>query len=548
TRQSSATFGFSSDESPVTYECSLDGAPFGECQNPAELTGLADGEHTLEVRAKDEDGNVDPTPASYTWTVDTQAPDTRILSGPPLTEAPADATFVFESTEPGSTFECSLDGAAWTPCTNPAAFTNLALGAHTLEVRAVDAAGNVDDSPASYAWVITADSDGDGLTDAEEVALGTDPNNADTDGDGLPDGIEVKVAGTDPLDDDTDDDGLLDGNEDANHNGLVDDGETDPKKADTDGDGLTDGLELGLTEPQGTDTDPARFTPDADPSTKTDPLNADTDGGGVRDGIEDANHNGRVDAGETDPLFAPDDVDSDMDGIDDATEIALGLDPRNADSDSDGVPDGVDGITDTDGDGLIDALDPDSDNDGVLDGTELGVTRETAHPHTDPTSPNFRPDEDPSTTTDPKKPDTDGDGLTDGEEDANHNGRVDARETDPNNPDTDGDGLPDGIEVKGENPTDPLDPDTDGDGLPDGVEDANHNGRVDAGETDPNNPDTDGGGASDGVEVADGSNPLDGNDDFLIAGGGCSTGGAATLAPLALLLLALPMRRRARRD
>ncbi|WP_408890221.1 Ig-like domain-containing protein [Myxococcus faecalis] len=548
TRQSSATFGFSSDESPVTYECSLDGAPFGECQNPSELTDLTDGEHTLEVRAKDEDGNVDPTPASYTWTVDTQAPDTRIVSGPPLTEAPADATFVFESTEPGSTFECSLDGAAWTPCTNPAAFTNLALGTHTLEVRAVDAAGNVDGSPASYAWVITADSDGDGLTDAEELALGTDPNHADTDGDGLPDGIEVKVAGTDPLDDDTDDDGLLDGNEDANHNGLVDDGETDPKKADTDGDGLTDALELGLTEPQGTDTDPARFTPDADPSTKTDPLNPDTDGGGVRDGIEDANHNGRVDAGETDPLFAPDDVDSDMDGIDDATELALGLDPRNADSDSDGVPDGVDGVTDTDGDGLIDALDPDSDNDGVLDGTELGVTRETAHPHTDQTSPNFRPDEDPSTTTDPKTPDTDGDGLTDGEEDTNHNGRVDARETDPNNPDTDGDGLPDGIEVKGENPTDPLNPDTDGDGLPDGEEDANHNGRVDPRETDPNNPDTDGGGASDGVEVADGSNPLDGNDDFLIAGGGCSTGGAATLAPLAVLLLALPLRRRARRD
>ncbi|MCE9672523.1 Ig-like domain-containing protein [Myxococcus stipitatus] len=549
TRQTSASFTFASDEAPVSYECSLDGATFAACDNPTELTGLADGEHTFAVRAIDSDDNVDPTPATYTWTVDTVAPDTLIVSGPPLTEAPAQATFDLDAIEAGVSYECSLDGAAYAPCTDPVTFTDLALGAHTLSVRAVDAAGNVDDTPATYGWVVTADADGDGLTDAEEQALGTDPNNADTDGDGLPDGIEVKVAGTDPLDDDTDDDGLLDGNEDANHNGLVDAGEADPKNADTDGDLLADGLELGLTEPQGTGTDLTRFTPDADPSTLTDPLDPDTDGGSVRDGIEDANHNGRVDAGETDPLRPEDDIDADLDGIDDATEIELGLDPHNADTDSDGVPDGVDGITDTDGDGLIDALDPDSDNDGLLDGTEMGVTAETAPADTDRDSPNFRPDADPSTTTDPKRPDTDGDGLKDGEEDANHDGRVDDTETDPNDADSDDDGLTDGVEVKGANPTQPLDPDTDGDGLKDGEEDANHNGALDAGETDPNKADTDGGGASDGEEVSGGTNPLDGNDDFVIVGHGCSTGGAATFVPMALLLLALPLfGRRSRRQ
>ncbi|MFP2957252.1 Ig-like domain-containing protein [Myxococcus sp. 1LA] len=542
-----ATFAFASDESPVTYECSLDGAPFSACDTPAELTGLADGEHELQVRARDADGNVDPTPASHTWTVDTTAPDTFIASGPPLTEAPAAATFDFDASEPNVTYECSLDGAAYAPCTDPVTFSDLALGTHTLHVRAIDAAGNLDDTPATYTWVVTADADNDGLTDAEEIALGTDPNNPDTDGDGLPDGIEVHVAGTDPLDDDTDDDGLLDGNEDANHDGIVDEGETDPNNWDTDGDLLSDGLELGLSEPQGTDTDMTRFVADADPATTTDPLNRDTDHGSVWDGIEDANHNGRVDPGETDPLLAADDTDSDLDGIDDATEIALGLDPRNADSDSDGVPDGIDGITDTDGDGLIDALDPDSDNDGILDGTEMGVTLESAPADTDRSSPNFRPDADPSTTTDPKNPDTDGDGLSDGEEDANHDGRVDASETDPNNPDTDDDGLMDGVEVRGSNPTDPLNPDTDGDGLTDGAEDANHNGALDSGETDPNNADTDGGGASDGEEVSGGTNPLDANDDFTVAGHGCSTSGAGTLAPLALWLLALPLLRRLRR-
>ncbi|WP_225888062.1 adventurous gliding motility protein AgmC [Myxococcus xanthus] len=639
TNVATADFVFSSNESPVTYECSLNGAPFTACPAQAQFGPLPDGDNTLLVRAVDAAGNVDPTPAEHTWTVDltppvvvittpadgevlnepvmtysgttepgstvtvvvdgvtvgtvvadpsgnwslpvgdtlsegphtvsvtaedeagntsttvthtfivdTSAPDTLIISGPPLTEAPGTATFDFDSDESPVTYECSLDGAAYVPCSDPVTFTGLAGGSHTLSVRAVDEAGNVDGTPAIYNWSVAVDTDGDGLTDAEEVVLGTDPENADTDGDGLPDGIEVNTAGTDPLDDDSDDDGILDGNEDANHNGIVDEGETDPNNWDTDGDLLSDGLELGLAEPQGADTDTTRFVADADPTTTTDPLNPDTDGGSVRDGIEDANRNGRVDPGETDPLNPADDVDSDGDGIDDATEISLGLDPNDADSDDDGVPDGIDGITDTDDDGLIDALDPDSDNDGILDGTEMGVTLESAPADTDRTSPNFRPDADPSTTTDPKNPDTDGDGLRDGEEDANHDGRVDSTETDPNNPDTDADGLTDGVEVRGSNPTHPLNPDTDGDGLLDGAEDANRNGSFDNGETDPNNADTDGGGVNDGEEVTGGTNPLDGNDDFVISGRGCSTSGAGTFAPLALLLLGLPLLGRFRRS
>ncbi|NOJ79128.1 adventurous gliding motility protein AgmC [Myxococcus xanthus] len=639
TNVATADFVFSSNESPVTYECSLNGAPFTACPAQAQFGPLPDGDNTLLVRAVDVAGNVDPTPAQYAWTVDltppvvvittpadgevlnapvmtysgttepgstvtvvvdgvtvgtvvadpsgnwslpvgdtlaegphtvsvtaedeagntsttvthtfivdTSAPDTLILSGPPLTEAPGTATFDFDSDESPVTYECSLDGAAYVSCSDPATFTGLAEGSHTLSVRAVDEAGNVDGTPATYTWSVAADTDGDGLTDAEEVVLGTDPENPDTDGDGLPDGIEVNTAGTDPLDDDSDDDGILDGNEDANHNGIVDDGETDPNNGDTDGDLLSDGLELGLAEPQGADTDMTRFVADADPTTTTDPLNPDTDGGSVRDGIEDANRNGRVDPGETDPLNPADDVDSDGDGIDDATEIARGLDPNDADSDDDGVPDGIDGITDTDGDGLIDALDPDSDNDGILDGTEMGVTLESAPADTDRNSPNFRPDADPRTTTDPKNPDTDGDGLLDGAEDANHDGRVDSTETDPNNPDTDADGLTDGVEVRGSNPTHPLNPDTDGDGLLDGAEDANRNGSFDNGETDPNNADTDGGGVNDGEEVTGGTNPLDGNDDFVISGRGCSSSGAGTFAPLALLLLGLPLLGRFRRS
>lgn len=57
------------------------------------------------------------------------------------------------------------------------------------------------------------DSDHDGLSDEEEIALGMDPKNVDTDGDGLFDREEVRVYKTDPLKKDTDGDGYLDGEE-----------------------------------------------------------------------------------------------------------------------------------------------------------------------------------------------------------------------------------------------------------------------------------------------------------------------------------------------
>lgn len=79
------------------------------------------------------------------------------------------------------------------------------------------------------------DSDDDGLTNAEEKELGTNPDKADSDGDGLDDADEID-AGSDPNVADTDGDGLSDGDE-------VDAG-SDPTVEDTDGDGYRDGDEV----------------------------------------------------------------------------------------------------------------------------------------------------------------------------------------------------------------------------------------------------------------------------------------------------------------
>ncbi len=87
---------------------------------------------------------------------DTTPPDTTIDSGPSATatSASSSAGFTFSSSEPNSTFECRLDDMAYSSCTSPKSYSSLADGSHTFYVRAIDAARNVDPTPASQTWVI----------------------------------------------------------------------------------------------------------------------------------------------------------------------------------------------------------------------------------------------------------------------------------------------------------------------------------------------------------------------------------------------------------
>ncbi len=108
------------------------------------------------------------------------------------------------------------------------------------------------------------DTDGDGLTDAQEAGLQTDPLNPDTDGDGLSDGDEVMTHMTSPLHADTDGDGLHDGTEITLQATLLCLSPTNP---DSDGDSLSDGFELLMlgTSPCHMDTDGDGLPDDVDP-------------------------------------------------------------------------------------------------------------------------------------------------------------------------------------------------------------------------------------------------------------------------------------------
>ena len=207
-------------------------------------------------------------------------------------------------------------------------------------------------------YYLDDDSDGDGISDADEGTV-------DTDGDG----VEAY------LDDDSDGDGFTDaqeGGDDIDGDGLIDAQDTD-----SDGDGIDDADD---PDPDGDDIIEPDTTTDTDGDGSPDFLDSDSDGDGIDDVIEgdedvdgdgiedyldqDTDGDGVPDMGESfddidgDGVPSFEDDDSDGDGIPDA---------EDDDFDGDGIPDDDEGWGDADGDGIPDALDQDSDNDGIPD-------------------------------------------------------------------------------------------------------------------------------------------------------------------------------------
>ena len=87
---------------------------------------------------------------------DTTPPATTINTGPDSATTSTTATFTFSANESGSTYSCRLDGGSWGSCASPRSYTGIGVGSHTFDVRAIDAAGNADATPASRGWTVTA--------------------------------------------------------------------------------------------------------------------------------------------------------------------------------------------------------------------------------------------------------------------------------------------------------------------------------------------------------------------------------------------------------
>jgi len=229
------------------------------------------------------------------------------------------------------------------------------------------------------------DHDGDGLSNMLEAQLNTNPAKADTDGDGIDDAKEVGPNILLPLDKDLD--GIIDAldivdDSDTDNDGLTDAQEkklgSDPKEADTDNDGINDREEIGknIDDPLDSDADGILNILDKDDdndnlSTRyemrigTNPLSDDSDKDSLKDNIEAKSPNSDVlQDTDSDELINPVDTDDDNDNIPTLIELSIGTDPLKADSDNDGVPDNlevgenVESPIDTDGNGIIDAIQP----------------------------------------------------------------------------------------------------------------------------------------------------------------------------------------------
>lgn len=150
------------------------------------------------------------------------------------------------------------------------------------------------------------DTDGDGLSDAEEKIIGTDPTKVDTDGDGISDRDEIVQTHTDPLKPDP-----------PSNNGRISNVSVSVNPPVP--------IESSMSNPSATsssvslDTDHDGLTDTEEQSYGTDPRNPDTDGDGLTDGDE-------VKKYKTNPLSQ----DTDGDGHPDATEIKNGYNPLGA--------------------------------------------------------------------------------------------------------------------------------------------------------------------------------------------------------------------------
>ncbi len=145
----SATIGWTADGGATLFACRIDGGSLAPCVTPLALTRLAIGTHSVELRAT----TLDATAARVvSWAVVPAAPHVRLLSFPDDPSATRTGAFAWTTSGDVTAVACSLDDAAFAPCASPYASPTMALGRHTLVVRASSGTGALDRAP--FTWVV----------------------------------------------------------------------------------------------------------------------------------------------------------------------------------------------------------------------------------------------------------------------------------------------------------------------------------------------------------------------------------------------------------
>ena len=166
TKDTTPTFGFSSSEAGSSFECRFDSNSFAPCSGPGTThtpsSALPEGTHTFQVRATDQAQNADQTPASRTFTVDTTAPATPVITATIPASPANDSTPQVRGTSLGTTVRLYKGTCTGTPiATGPASrfddpgfFTTVPDNSTTtFRASAVDAAGNVSACSAGKVYV-----------------------------------------------------------------------------------------------------------------------------------------------------------------------------------------------------------------------------------------------------------------------------------------------------------------------------------------------------------------------------------------------------------
>jgi hypothetical protein len=188
----SPTFEFSSTEGGSTFACQLDGGGYSACTSPKTYAGpVPDGSHTFEVRATDPAGNTDASPASYTWTIDTGAPDVlTITASDPDSPANDNNPKIKGTAEAGSTVKLYTNNT----CSSAVAATGTAAdfaspgltvavsdnSSTTFYATATDAAGNVSACSSGFTYVEDSTDPNDPTNVQSSDHTVSDPSNDDT--------------------------------------------------------------------------------------------------------------------------------------------------------------------------------------------------------------------------------------------------------------------------------------------------------------------------------------------------------------------------------